>query len=191
MWCFHYHNGHIGKPLIHLSPQEPLEQGLLSFIIDPQHKVLWWLKHEVKSLSRVQLFATPWTVAHQADLSLEFSRQEFWRGLKHNKSQMYDCGVSVWDSSEKQSISKIHLCCFGNIHTWELPKFNFFLLVIIWVTILWYIKGKWSVLVCELKSRNSGDKTKLLTGAPRGSFFNTVVIIRYISSLKNVPPVCL
>ena len=32
-------------------------------------------------LSRVQLFATPWTVAHQALLSMGFSRQEFWIGL--------------------------------------------------------------------------------------------------------------
>ena len=31
--------------------------------------------------SRVQLFATPWTVAHQAPLSLGFSRQEHWSGL--------------------------------------------------------------------------------------------------------------
>ena len=36
---------------------------------------------KVKSLSRVQLFATPWTVAYQASLSMEFSRQEYWRGL--------------------------------------------------------------------------------------------------------------
>ena len=32
-------------------------------------------------LSSVQLFATPWTVAHQAPLSLGFSRQEYWSGL--------------------------------------------------------------------------------------------------------------
>ena len=32
-------------------------------------------------LSRVQLFATPWTVAHQAPLTMEFSRQEYWSGL--------------------------------------------------------------------------------------------------------------
>ena len=36
---------------------------------------------EVKSLSRVQLFATPWTVARQAPLSMGFSRQEYWSGL--------------------------------------------------------------------------------------------------------------
>ena len=32
-------------------------------------------------LSRVQLFTTPWTVAHQAPLSMEVSRQEYWSGL--------------------------------------------------------------------------------------------------------------
>ena len=36
---------------------------------------------EVKSLSRVRLFATPWTVARQAPLSIGFSRKEYWSGL--------------------------------------------------------------------------------------------------------------
>ena len=36
---------------------------------------------KVKSLSRVQLFATPWTVAHQAPPSMGFSGQEYWSGL--------------------------------------------------------------------------------------------------------------
>ena len=35
----------------------------------------------VKSLSCVRLFVTPWTVAHQAPPSMEFSRQEYWSGL--------------------------------------------------------------------------------------------------------------
>ena len=35
----------------------------------------------VHSLSRVRLFATPWTLAHQAPLSMGFSRQEHWSGL--------------------------------------------------------------------------------------------------------------
>ena len=34
-----------------------------------------------RSLSRVQLFVTPWTVAHQAPLSMGFPRQEYWSGL--------------------------------------------------------------------------------------------------------------
>ena len=35
----------------------------------------------VKSLSRVRLPATPWTAAHQAPLSMGFSRQEYWSGV--------------------------------------------------------------------------------------------------------------
>ena len=35
----------------------------------------------MKSLSRVRLLATPWTVTHQAPPSMEFSRQEYWSGL--------------------------------------------------------------------------------------------------------------
>ena len=35
----------------------------------------------MKSLSRVQRFATPWTVAYQAPQSMESSRQEYWSGL--------------------------------------------------------------------------------------------------------------
>ena len=32
-------------------------------------------------LSRVLLFATPWTIVHQASLSTEFPRQEYWSEL--------------------------------------------------------------------------------------------------------------
>ena len=39
------------------------------------------LIHKVKSLSSVQLLVTLWTVAHQAPLSMGFSRQEYWSGL--------------------------------------------------------------------------------------------------------------
>ena len=35
----------------------------------------------MKLLSRVQLFATPWTVAYHAPPSMGFSRQEYWSGL--------------------------------------------------------------------------------------------------------------
>ena len=41
----------------------------------------FWSKVKVKSLSRVPLFATPWTVAYQAPQSMGFSRQEYWSGL--------------------------------------------------------------------------------------------------------------
>ena len=42
---------------------------------------LLFYKVKVKSLSPVQLFATPWTVAHQPPPSMGFSRQEYWSGL--------------------------------------------------------------------------------------------------------------
>ena len=38
-------------------------------------------KVKVKSLSRVRLFVSPWTVAYQAPPSMGFSRQEYWNGL--------------------------------------------------------------------------------------------------------------
>ena len=36
---------------------------------------------KVKSLTRVQLFVTLWTVAHQAPQSMGFSRLEYWSGM--------------------------------------------------------------------------------------------------------------
>ena len=41
-----------------------------------------WAQYEsLISLSRIWLFVTPWTVAHQAPPSMGFSRQEYWSGL--------------------------------------------------------------------------------------------------------------
>ena len=45
------------------------------------NKLIKDMKVKVKSLSCVRLFATPWTVAYQAPLSMGFSRQEYWSGL--------------------------------------------------------------------------------------------------------------
>ena len=42
---------------------------------------IWTFVGKVMSLSHVRLFATPWTVAHQAPPSMGFSRQEYWSGL--------------------------------------------------------------------------------------------------------------
>ena len=42
---------------------------------------LFHSKVKEKSLSRVQLFATPWTVAYQSPQSMEFSRQGYWSRL--------------------------------------------------------------------------------------------------------------
>ena len=40
-----------------------------------------WYVCVLSHFSYVQLFVTPWTVAHQAPLSMGFSRQGYWSGL--------------------------------------------------------------------------------------------------------------
>ena len=52
-----------------------------SHIFSEHLDLLIAMKVKVKSLSHVRLFATLWTVAHQAPLSMGFSRQEYWSGL--------------------------------------------------------------------------------------------------------------
>ena len=64
------------------SPPSPgwCKWGLISSLqSDSTSQTIWKVK--VKSLSRVWLFATPRTVAHQASLSMGFSRQDYWSGL--------------------------------------------------------------------------------------------------------------
>ena len=64
------------------SPQGSPVPGIL------QARTLEWVaisfsnawKWKVNSLSRVRLLVTPWTAAHQAPLSMGFSRQECWSG---------------------------------------------------------------------------------------------------------------
>ena len=49
--------------------------------VGPELKVKWRESESVRSLSHVWLLWSPWTVAHQAPLSMGFSRQEYWTGL--------------------------------------------------------------------------------------------------------------
>ena len=44
------------------------------FCLKSKQTKCWWL-------SCVQLFITPWTIAHQTPLSMAFSRQKYWSGL--------------------------------------------------------------------------------------------------------------
>ena len=49
------------------------------------------------SLSHVQLFVTPQTVAHQASLSVEFSKPEYWSGLPFPSPEDFlDLGIEPW-----------------------------------------------------------------------------------------------
>ena len=49
----------------------------------------WKWRVKVKSLSRVRLLATPWTVARQAPPSMGFSRQEYWSGVPLPSPETY------------------------------------------------------------------------------------------------------
>ena len=64
-----------GSPVPEILQARTLEWVAISF------SSAWKWKVKVKLLSRVQLFATPWTAAHQAPLSMGFSRQEYWSGV--------------------------------------------------------------------------------------------------------------
>ena len=62
---------------------------------------------KVKLLSRVWLFATPWTVAYQAPPSMEFSRQEYWSGLPFpSPGHLPDPGLSL---SAENLVEQRHL----------------------------------------------------------------------------------
>ena len=66
-----------------------------------------------KSLSRVQLLATPWITAYQAPPSMGFSRQEYWSGChclgpKYEVSFMYTAGCKK-SSTSHQNLNSLHL----------------------------------------------------------------------------------
>ena len=65
-----------GSPVPGILQTRTLEWVAISF----SNAGKWKVKVKVKSLSRVQLLATPWTAAHQAPPSMGFSRQEYWSG---------------------------------------------------------------------------------------------------------------
>ena len=70
----------------------------------------------MKLLSCVQLFVTPWTVAHQAPPSMEFSRQEYWSGLPFaSPRDLSDPGVKPMSSAlQADSLPLSHQ---GNPHS--------------------------------------------------------------------------
>ena len=68
------------------------------------------LSEWAKSLSRVQLFVTPWTVAHQVPPSMGFSRQEYWSGLSSpSPGDLPDPGIEPW--SPTLSVSSVSQSC--------------------------------------------------------------------------------
>ena len=68
-----------------IEPTSPAKEAWTAWTLDHwttrEAPTYHFLEEEVKLLSCVQLFVTPWTVARQAPLSMGFSRQEYWSGL--------------------------------------------------------------------------------------------------------------
>ena len=71
-----------GSPVPGILQARTLEWVAISF------SNAWKWKVKVKSLSCVQLFATPWTAAYRAPPPMGFSRQEYWSGVP-SPSPMY------------------------------------------------------------------------------------------------------
>ena len=67
-----------GSPVPGILQARTLEWVAISF------SNAWEWEVKVKLLSRVWLLATPWTAAYQAPLSMGFSRQEYWSGVKNS-----------------------------------------------------------------------------------------------------------
>ena len=70
------------------------------------------MKVKVKSLSRVRLFVTPWTVAYQASPSMEFSRHEYWSGVESNmlniiRNFMLNFIKAIFTSEDKLSLMHV------------------------------------------------------------------------------------
>ena len=72
---FHEYSQYLG------SPKEFRWSSNVQIITFRAYKRFLWVKLCACVLSRVWLFATLWTVACQAPLSMGFSRQEYWSGL--------------------------------------------------------------------------------------------------------------
>ena len=64
---------------------------------------------KVKSLSRVRLFQTPWTAAHQGPPSMGFSRQEYWSGMP-SSSPVCSFGLGFTSSLSLSRLFYLFFC---------------------------------------------------------------------------------
>ena len=80
-----------GSPIPGILQAKTLEWIAISF------SSAWKWKVKVKSLSGVQLSATPWTADYQAPPSMGFSRQEYWSGVPL-PSPVLTTGCYAWKS---------------------------------------------------------------------------------------------
>ena len=102
-----------GSPVPGILQARTLEWVAISFSNAGQCKV------KVKSLSRVQSLATPWTAAYQAPPSMGFSRQEQWSGLPlpsptHLLTQPRSRTLAIFSAAEDANKRELLLIAGGN-----------------------------------------------------------------------------
>ena len=93
----------------------------------------------LSGFSRIRLFMTQWTVAHQAPLSMEFSRQQYWSGwLLPPSGDLPDPGI------KPMAPMSLALACgfFTTSATWEALLMSIYLyafLLVVYVYDMRYI----------------------------------------------------
>ena len=116
-----------GSPILGILQARTLEWVAVSF------SNAWKRKVKVKSLSRVQLLATPWTAAYQAPQPMGFSRQEYsrkgkkWEAVSEeemwrSRYQHAKEWLQLWKNSWKHKGIKKHLVS-SYLPLWRGPHF--------------------------------------------------------------------
>ena len=111
-----------------------------------------------KLLSRVRLFATPWTPAYQAPLSMGFSRQEYWSGVPlpspFDHAILIECdrNYSLSFCPLEMTIKYVSIILFLN--SFLLQCFYLFFLVFLRICISLLIKNIFSYILSTLSIRS-------------------------------------
>ena len=109
----------------------------------------------VKSLSCVQLFVTPWTVAYQAPQSMEFSKQDYWSGFISFSNLQYSTRIYIqyaiitYYQKESEKID-IYVCVWRR--QWHPTP----------VLLPGEFQGQRSLVGCRLWGRTESDTSELL-----------------------------
>ena len=104
-----------GSPVPGILQARTLEWVAISF------SNAWKWKVNVKSLSRVWLFATPWTAAYQAPPSMGFSTQEYWSGVPF-PSPMHTTIYKINDHNLLYSTGNLNQYCIMTYRGKNLKK---------------------------------------------------------------------
>ena len=148
--CDHIDGSLPGSPIPGILQARTLEWVAISF------SNAWKWKVKGKSLSHVRLFATPWTAAYQAPLSMGFSRQEYWSGVPLLSQ------IHMYSIRQKRVVQ--YICIYTHTHIyiyiWHFHAFTYFLLPMHDI----YISYNYYFLICNnlFGIHNSYDQYKHL-----------------------------